>query len=173
MCRRRPLSCRSYRPIDLSGNNKLAAPGCTGYDLSTNRSPFASFVQALRTYFDNTWALTESLFAGLQGEEAFMCPPAHGLRHPMIFYYGHAAVFYVNKLRAAGLVQVRGVEEYGWSGERESMLATILSVVGLLWGRIARARVVIEVGTWSEGRFQGWFVELRSCNYSHKLKAGG
>lgn len=58
---------------------------------------------ALKDYFDNTWALTERLFAGLQGPEAFFRPPVHRLRHPLIFYYGHVAVFYVNKLRVAGL----------------------------------------------------------------------
>lgn len=62
--------------------------------------------QALQDYFDNTWILTESLFAGLQGEEAFMRRPLHGLRHPLIFYYGHVAALYVNKLRAARLVKV-------------------------------------------------------------------
>ena len=37
------------------------------------------------------------------GEESFYRPPAHNLRHPFIFYYGHVAVFYVNKLRLAGV----------------------------------------------------------------------
>jgi len=60
-------------------------------------------VQAVRDYFDNSWALTELLFAGLQGPEAFYRPPYHSLRHPLIFYYGHPAVFYLNKLRVAGL----------------------------------------------------------------------
>lgn len=63
-------------------------------------------LQSLQDYFDNTWMLTESLFAGLQGEGAFMRAPLHGLRHPMVFYYGHTAALYVNKLRAAGIVQV-------------------------------------------------------------------
>lgn len=61
----------------------------------------------MQAYFDNTWMLTESLFAGLQGEEAFLRMPAHGLRHPLLFYYGHPATLYVNKLRAAGILQVR------------------------------------------------------------------
>ena len=65
--------------------------------------------QALQDYFDNTWVLTEILFAGLQGEEAFMVPPGHGLRHPLIFYYGHAAALYVNKLRAARIIRVSDV----------------------------------------------------------------
>ncbi|GAB4818144.1 hypothetical protein N2152v2_005190 [Parachlorella kessleri] len=48
--------------------------------------------------------LTEVLFSALQGEEAFYRPPYHALRHPFIFYYSHVAVFYVNKLRVAGII---------------------------------------------------------------------
>lgn len=81
--------------------------------------------QQLQDYFDNTWTLTEVLMASLQGEEAFMRPPYHDLRHPMIFYYGHPAVLYVNKLRVAGLLKdpvnpyfesifETGVDEMSW-----------------------------------------------------------
>ena len=81
--------------------------------------------QALKRYFDNTWALTEVLFASLQGEEAFVRPPHHDLRHPMIFYYGHPAALYVNKLRVGGLLKApinpyfesifeTGVDEMSW-----------------------------------------------------------
>jgi 5-histidylcysteine sulfoxide synthase/putative 4-mercaptohistidine N1-methyltranferase len=55
-------------------------------------------------YFDNGWTLSELLFAGLQGEQAFRRPPYHRLRHPLVFYYAHPATFYVNKLRLAGLL---------------------------------------------------------------------
>jgi len=65
----------------------------------------------MRRYFDNTWALTETLFSGLKGEEPFYCPPYHDLRHPLIFYYGHTASFYVNKLRLAGLMD-EAIEPY-------------------------------------------------------------
>ena len=34
--------------------------------------------QSAQDYFDNTWALTEVLFAGLKSEDAFFCPPGHG-----------------------------------------------------------------------------------------------
>ncbi|MBC7370521.1 MAG: 5-histidylcysteine sulfoxide synthase [Bdellovibrionaceae bacterium] len=54
-------------------------------------------------YFENAWLITEVLFSALQGEEAFMRPPYHSLRHPLIFYYAHPAVLYVNKLRISGL----------------------------------------------------------------------
>jgi 5-histidylcysteine sulfoxide synthase/putative 4-mercaptohistidine N1-methyltranferase len=76
-------------------------------------------------YFDNSWTLTEVLFSGLQCEEAFTRAPTHQLRHPLIFYYGHPAVLYVNKLRVAGLLTEpvdtyfenlleMGVDEMSW-----------------------------------------------------------
>lgn len=55
-------------------------------------------------YFDNSWTLYETLFAGLKGEEGFYRPPPHGLRHPQIFYYGHTACLYINKLRVSGVL---------------------------------------------------------------------
>lgn len=81
--------------------------------------------QDVLNYFDNGWTLTEVLFSALQGEEAFLKVPVHGLRHPLIFYYGHPAVLYVNKLRVAGLLSEGvntefesilevGVDEMSW-----------------------------------------------------------
>lgn len=81
--------------------------------------------ESAQQYFDNTWALTEVLFAGLSDEDAFFCPPAHGLRHPLIFYYGHVACLYINKLRVAGVLEdpinayyedifETGVDEMSW-----------------------------------------------------------
>lgn len=67
--------------------------------------------EKLRNYFDNSWLQTEVLFASLNSEEAFYRPPYHNLRHPMIFYYGHPATFYTNKLRVAGLVD-KGIDPY-------------------------------------------------------------
>ncbi len=58
----------------------------------------------VQAYFDNGWTLTEVLFSALQGEEAFYRPPAHHLRHPLLFYYAHPAALYVNKLRLSGLL---------------------------------------------------------------------
>jgi 5-histidylcysteine sulfoxide synthase/putative 4-mercaptohistidine N1-methyltranferase len=57
--------------------------------------------EAAKEYFDNSWTLYETLFAGLKGEEGFYRPPVHGLRHPQIFYYGHTACLYINKLRVS------------------------------------------------------------------------
>lgn len=61
--------------------------------------------EAAKDYFDNSWTLYETLFAGLNGEEYFYRPPVHGLRHPQIFYYGHTACLYINKLRVSGVLK--------------------------------------------------------------------
>jgi len=60
--------------------------------------------ESAKDYFDNSWTLYETLFAGLKGEEGFYRPPPHGLRHPQIFYYGHTACLYINKLRVSGVL---------------------------------------------------------------------
>lgn len=76
-------------------------------------------------YFDNSWALTDALFASLQGERAFSTPPPHHLRHPLIFYYGHPTCFFVNKFVVSGLLDAPvnphfehifevGVDEMRW-----------------------------------------------------------
>lgn len=81
--------------------------------------------QDVLDYFNNSWTLTELLFRGLKNEETYIRPPYHGLRHPMIFYYGHPAVLYVNKMRLAGFrkdpfniylekVLETGVDEMSW-----------------------------------------------------------
>lgn len=31
--------------------------------------------------------------------------PYHQLRHPLVFYYGHPATLYINKLRVAGVIK--------------------------------------------------------------------
>ena len=79
---------------------------------------------AIRRWFIDGWERYERLFALLVDEEAFLLR-ADPLRHPLIFYYGHTAVFYVNKLVAAGLIDRRldpelesilavGVDEMSW-----------------------------------------------------------
>ncbi len=60
--------------------------------------------EIVQAYFDNTWLLTEVLFSSLLNEEAFYRPPYHNLRHPLIFYYAHPAVLYINTFLKAGLI---------------------------------------------------------------------
>ncbi|MDP8232872.1 MAG: hypothetical protein P9L91_09430, partial [Candidatus Zophobacter franzmannii] len=47
-------------------------------------------------YFRDTWEIDEQIFASLKPESFYM--RADALRHPIIFYYGHTATFYINKL---------------------------------------------------------------------------
>jgi len=75
--------------------------------------------------------LTEVLFDALVNDDAFYRQPYHKLRHPMIFYYGHPAVLYINKLRVANLIQQSinsnfenlfetGVDEMRWDDLHEN-----------------------------------------------------
>ncbi|WP_092879044.1 5-histidylcysteine sulfoxide synthase [Izhakiella capsodis] len=80
--------------------------------------------QQLLNYFNQTWALYESLFSCLSDPQAWYTK-AIPLRHPLIFYYGHTATFYINKLIAGQLIDKRldahieammaiGVDEMSW-----------------------------------------------------------
>ena len=82
------------------------------------------FRQRLSAYFNSTFSLYESLFETLVDEDSFRIKPI-SLRHPLIFYYGHTATFFVNKLILAGLIKERinprfesmfavGVDEMSW-----------------------------------------------------------
>ena len=41
----------------------------------------------------------------MQDEASFYMQPYHQLRHPLVFYYGHPASLYINKLRVAGVTK--------------------------------------------------------------------
>jgi 5-histidylcysteine sulfoxide synthase/putative 4-mercaptohistidine N1-methyltranferase len=83
-----------------------------------------AFRARLTAYFDKTTALFERLFDCLADDAAFYVQP-EPLRHPHIFYFGHTATFYINKLNAAGVIDRRinpefesmfaiGVDEMSW-----------------------------------------------------------
>ena len=82
------------------------------------------FRARLAEYFHSTFSTYESLFETLVDEAAYRVKPIR-LRHPLIFYYGHTATFFTNKLLLAGLVSERidprlesmfavGVDEMSW-----------------------------------------------------------
>jgi 5-histidylcysteine sulfoxide synthase/putative 4-mercaptohistidine N1-methyltranferase len=75
-------------------------------------------------YFHKTYDIDEKLYETLKRDETFYMR-ADRLRHPLIFYLGHTAVFYVNKLILAKLIEKRinpkfesifaiGVDEMSW-----------------------------------------------------------
>lgn len=80
--------------------------------------------QQLHEYFVTTFDRYESLFETLASDLAYYEKPI-SLRHPLIFYFGHTATFFVNKLLLARMIDTRinprfesifavGVDEMSW-----------------------------------------------------------
>lgn len=67
--------------------------------------------QSLLNYFANSWELEEKLMRSLVGEETFYLNP-DPLRNPLIFYLGHSAVFFINKLICVDLIKNRINSQY-------------------------------------------------------------
>ena len=100
-----PIHCRT---VTLSGS-----------DVASKRAE-------LRHYFHRTFSLYEALFSLLASDSSYYEQPDR-LRHPLIFYFGHTAVFFINKLLLARLIGVEqrvdplieatcaiGVDEMSW-----------------------------------------------------------
>ncbi len=92
-------------------------PLLDGSDVSAKR-------EEIRQYFHTTLDRYEQLFGTLRTKEAYYKKPI-SLRHPLIFYLGHTATFFTNKLILAGLIGERidprlesifavGVDEMSW-----------------------------------------------------------
>ena len=108
-------------------DNALPAPTRT---LLLNGTDPEQKRQQLLDYFTQTWTLYESLFDCLADEQAYF-NKAISLRHPLIFYYGHTATFYINKLMAGRYIDQRvddhieaimaiGVDEMSWDDLNDS-----------------------------------------------------
>jgi 5-histidylcysteine sulfoxide synthase/putative 4-mercaptohistidine N1-methyltranferase len=78
----------------------------------------------IRDYFHKTCNIEEQLYDTLASDDAFYLR-AEPLRHPLIFYLGHTAAFYINKLIVANIIEQRinprfesmfaiGVDEMSW-----------------------------------------------------------
>ena len=85
--------------------------------------------EEIRKYFHNSYELFEKVFELLKDESVFY-KKSESTRHPMIFYYGHTAAFYINKLILAGILKERinpefesifaiGVDEMTWDDLNE------------------------------------------------------
>ena len=83
----------------------------------------------IRRYFHETYDAYELLFETLASDEAYY-RRADPLRHPLIFYYGHTATFFVNKLLLGKFIDQRitpgfestfaiGVDEMSWDDLNE------------------------------------------------------
>jgi 5-histidylcysteine sulfoxide synthase/putative 4-mercaptohistidine N1-methyltranferase len=90
----------------------------------TAADPVAAKRAEIRRYFHQTCAIYERLF-DLIRDDASYYERHEPLRHPLIFYFAHPAVFYVNKLTAGRFISRRidsvleammavGVDEMSW-----------------------------------------------------------
>lgn len=112
--------------------NRLAnpLPECAPMTSLLTRTPLllgtdeASVRQKLREYFITTSDRYESLFECLTCDKAYLEKPI-SLRHPLLFYLGHTATFFINKLTLTRLLTERvneemesvfavGVDEMSW-----------------------------------------------------------
>lgn len=93
------------------------SPLLSGSDVERKRAEILA-------YFHSTFDRYEQLFEVLTCAEAYYRKPI-ALRHPLIFYFGHTATFFINKLLLAGLIDTRirpefesmfavGVDEMSW-----------------------------------------------------------
>jgi len=100
------LSNLSIYPITLDGN-----------DIQKKR-------EEIRDYYHNTSSLYEKVFELLKNDDVFY-KKSELTRHPMIFYFGHTATFFVNKLVNMKVINERvdakiestfavGVDEMAW-----------------------------------------------------------
>ena len=106
------MSLQHCLPVTLTGN-----------DIEQKR-------EEIRAYFHKTYDLFESIFDVLKDDTIFY-KQSELTRHPMIFYFGHTATFFINKLIVSHIIDERinpsfestfaiGVDEMVWDDMAES-----------------------------------------------------
>lgn len=100
------------------------------YPLSLHGDSVSEKRDEIRKYFLNTYSLYEKMFTTLKSDEVFHMQ-SELTRHPMIFYFGHTATFFVNKLLQMKIIENRinpelesifaiGVDEMSWDDTESS-----------------------------------------------------
>ena len=103
--------------MNFSNKKRAKPPLLNGERVSAKRDE-------LKDYFKQTWTEYESLFSLINDDSAYYLRPER-LRHPLIFYFGHTATFYINKLILGKFISERvngkleaicavGVDEMSW-----------------------------------------------------------
>jgi len=80
--------------------------------------------QEIKNYFNDSFSLFEKIFELLKDDSVFY-KKSEPTRHPMIFYFGHTATFFINKLINMKIIDTRvnphfesmfaiGVDEMSW-----------------------------------------------------------
>lgn len=67
--------------------------------------------ESIIDYFENAWQLEDILLKSIVDEDTFYLKP-DSLRNPLIFYLGHSAGFYINKLMMVNLLEKPINSEY-------------------------------------------------------------
>jgi len=122
-----PTATRPARPAQRFAD--LAAPLAPTRTVLLTADPAAAEPVAakraeLRRYFHQTCEIYDRLFALIRDDASYYVRH-EPLRHPLIFYFAHPAVFYVNKLTAGRHIPARldsrleammavGVDEMSW-----------------------------------------------------------
>ncbi len=94
------------------------------YSISLDGKSVKDKREEIRDYFHNTYELFEKVFDVLK-EDAVFYKKSEPTRHPMIFYFGHTATFFINKLILMKIIDQRvnpefesifavGVDEMAW-----------------------------------------------------------
>jgi 5-histidylcysteine sulfoxide synthase/putative 4-mercaptohistidine N1-methyltranferase len=94
------------------------------YPITLNGNDIILKRQEIKKYFHNTLNTYEKIFEVLKDDEVFY-KQSEITRHPMIFYFGHTAAFFINKLIYMKIIEKRinptfesifaiGVDEMTW-----------------------------------------------------------
>ncbi len=89
--------------------------------------------EEIKKYFHNTYNIFEKVFEVLKNDDVFY-KQSEITRHPMIFYFGHTATFFINKLILMQIIKKRinpnfesifaiGVDEMEWDDTQSSNYA--------------------------------------------------
>ncbi|MCP4291676.1 MAG: 5-histidylcysteine sulfoxide synthase [bacterium] len=103
-------------------------------------------------YFKNSWDVYEDLFEVMSSDESYFTR-ADPLRHPIIFYLGHTATFFINKMVLAKVISKRvdsrfesifaiGVDEMSWDDLNECNYEW--PTVAEVWEYRKKVRAVVE-----------------------------
>ena len=94
---------------DISNRKNIKTPLLEGDDVCLKRDN-------LKSFFKSSFLGYEALFNCITDNNAYYLRP-EPLRHPLIFYYGHTATFFINKLILGQYIDKRINEQF------ESMFA--------------------------------------------------
>lgn len=103
--------------MEVHGLSQPKTPLLDGISVAQKRAE-------IKAYYIDTWETYEDLFQCIRHEAAYYQRP-EPLRHPLIFYLGHTATFFINKLILGQYIEQRinpsfesmfavGVDEMSW-----------------------------------------------------------